>query len=703
MKAKWLGGVCAALLLAACSEPAETPENTDAAAQTEIDETTTADATASAQGEPRFGTFGFDAAGMDTSVSAGDDFSRFANGGWIDSTEIPADRSAFGMFTVLSLEAEDHVEAIITEAQAAAGEAGSNTQLVGDLYASWMNADAIEAAGLDPIQPFLAEIAAVETHDDAAALFNSVHHQSPYGFAVWADPANPEANALRLFQGGLGMPNRDYYLSEDERFVEYRNAYRDYIARIHELAGIADGEAKADAIIAFETRIAEAHWTRERSREVTETYNPMPVADLDALAPAFNFPEGMDALGIDVDQVIVVQPSAIEDTARIFAETDIATIRDYLAFHFISDRASWLPAAFDEASFAFFNQTLSGQQEQRARNKRGVQLVGGALGHAVGQIYVQRHFPPSSKEQMEGLVENLITAFRGRLENLEWMDDETRQQALEKLSTFEPRIGYPEIWDEYDGLEIASDDYFGNRIRMSEFAWAEQLEDLSQPVDPREWSWPPQIVNASYNPLQNQITFPAGILQAPFFDPNADPAINYGAIGAVIGHEIGHGFDDQGRRYDAEGRLRDWWTTETNARFVERSDRLVEQYNEFCPLEGQCVSGRLSLGENIGDLGGMQMAYTAWRNYAEANYPNGEAPVIDGFTGDQRFFLAWAQVWRIMYREDALRAQLVNGPHSPGMYRINGVVRNLDAWYDAFGVTEGDALYLPPEERVRIW
>ena len=389
-------------------------------------------------------------------------------------------------------------------------------------------------------------------------------------------------------------------------------------------------------------------------------------------------------------------------TPITFAETDIDTIKAWMTFHFISDRASWLPAEFDQASFEFFGQTLRGQTEQRPRDRRGVNLVGGALGHAVGQIYVQRHFPPSSKTQMEDLVNRLTTAFRGRLEQLEWMDDETREQALTKLSTFEPRIGYPEIWDTYEGLEISADDYFGNRVSMAERGWAEQLEDLANPVDPREWGWPPQIVNASYNPLQNQITFPAGILQAPFFDPNADPALNFGGIGGVIGHEIGHGFDDNGRRYDSEGRLRDWWTEETNSRFEERSSVLAEQYDGFCPIDDMCVSGRLSMGENIGDLGGLQMAYTAWRDYVDEVY-GGEAPVIDGLTGDQRFFLGWAQVWRNLYTDDALRAQLVQGPHSPPQYRINGVVRNLDAWYEAFGVTEEHELYLPPEQRVRIW
>lgn len=653
-------------------------------------------------GDPRFGTFGFDVDGMDRSVEAGDDFNRFANGSWLETTELPSDRSRYGVFTMLAEEAEVNVRAIIDEAAAEGGDAGSNNQLVGDLFASWMDAESIEARGLAPAQPYLDEIAAIETHEDAAALFATVHHHSPYGFWVWADPADPDMNALRLFQGGLGMGNRDYYLEDTERFLAYREAYVDYINTVFELAGLEVGEGAAEDILAFETEIAAAHWTRERSRQATETYNVMTVSELAELAPAFNFAEGMQALGLETDELIVMQPSAIEGSAAAFEATDIATIRNWMALNFLADTSAWLPAAFDEAHFDFFGRTLRGQSEQRSRDRRGVQLVGNSLGHAIGQIYVERHFPPEAKAQMDGLVQDLIVAFRGRLEQLEWMDDETREQALLKLSTFEPRIGYPEIWDEYDGLEIRADDYFGNRIRMAEFDWAEVVEDLSQPVDSREWTWPPQIVNASYNPLQNQITFPAGILQAPFFDMNADPAMNFGAIGGVIGHEIGHGFDDQGRRYDAEGRLRDWWTEETNSRFVERSDGLAAQYDGFCPIDEMCVNGRLSMGENIGDLGGLQMAYTAWRAYVDEHY-DGQAPVIDGFTGDQRFFLAWAQVWRNLYADDALRAQLVNGPHSPPRYRINGVVRNLDAWYEAFGVTEDHELYLPPEQRVRIW
>ncbi len=686
----------AALTLASCAPPADGPAE-DNAAQIEASVEQAAEAAA-----PRYGTFGMDVAGMDTDTHPGNDFNRYANGTWLVETELPGDRSRYGTFSILAEEAEEQVQAIINDAMAEGGEPGSNPQLVGALYSSWMNADAIEAAGIDGLQPFLAEIAAIETHDDAAALFATVHHQSPFGIAIWADPDDPTRNALRLFQGGLGMGNRDYYLDDSERFAEYRQAYLAYITRVHDLAGLPGGSEAAQAILDFETQLADIHWTREDSRDVTKTFNPMSPAELDELAPALNMSQGMEAMGINIDRLIVVQPTAISGTSELFEGTDIETIKSWMAFSFISDRASWLPAEFDQASFEFFGQTLRGQAEQRPRDRRGVNLVGSALGHAVGQIYVDRHFPPTSKDQMDDLVERLMVAFRGRLEALEWMDDETRAEALTKLSTFEPRIGYPDIWDEYDGLVLEDGDYFGNRIRMAEFGWAEQLEDLYSEVDPREWSWPPQIVNASYNPLQNQITFPAGILQAPFFDPNADPAMNFGAIGGVIGHEIGHGFDDNGRRYDAEGRLRMWWTDATNERFMERAGMLGAQYNTYCPIDDQCVSGRLSMGENIGDLGGLQMAYTAWREYVDEVY-GGEAPVIDGFTGDQRFFLAWAQVWRNLYTDDALRGQLVRGPHSPPRYRINGVVRNLDAWYDAFGITEEHELYLPPEQRVRIW
>lgn len=695
MKKFLLAGCCIAVLMACDIQGDSTNQGTDAASVAGTSETA---------GEPRFGTFGFDTAGMNTSVAAGDDFFAYANGVWAETTDIPSDRARYGVFDMLSLEVEQQVRDIVLDASARGGAPGSNEQMIGDLYASWMDADTIEARGLEPALPYLDAIAAAESLEDITALMAQRDYHAPYGVFISADPENPERYIVRSGQSGLALPSRDYYLLDTGRFPEYRDAYKAYIERIFDLAGMPDGAQRADQILALETALAEVHWTREDSRDVTRTNNRMSMEEFFALAPELNLQAALESRGLPTEgEIVVAQPSAITGAGALIASTDVDLLQAWLSFHFISGRASWLPAAFDEASFDFFSRTLSGTEEQRSRDLRGVQLVNGALGHPVGQVYVERHYPPEASRQMDELIQNLITGFRGRLERLEWMDDETRQEALVKLSTFEPRIGYPEVWNEYDGLEVRADDYFGNRQRLADFAWAEQLRRFPDPVDRRLWGWPPQIVNASYSPLMNQITFPAGILQAPFFDMNADPAMNYGAIGAVIGHEIGHGFDDNGRRFDAEGRIRDWWTQETNSRFVERSDRLVAQYNGFCPFPDECVNGRVSLGENIGDLGGMQMAYEAYRNYAAEHYPDGEPPVIDGYTGDQRFFLAWAQVWRTLFRDDALRAQLATGPHSPGMYRVNGVVRNLDAWYEAFGVTEEHELYLPPEERVRIW
>ncbi len=697
MKKLLLGSACLALL-AACSAP-QTPDVTT------VDQTDGAitDGGGVQAASAEIGEWGFDLEGMDTSVDPGNDFFRYANGEWLDSTEIPADLSNYGMFTELALEAEQQVQDIILTLAETGGEAGTIEQQVGDLYASWMNTDALEARGLEAVEPLIADINAAETHEDFAALFATLEHQALYGVGIIPDPADTTRYTVFVGQGGLGMPDRDFYLNEGERYDEYRAAYQAYIAQLFDLAGIEGGAEKAEAILALETRIAEVHWTQEQSRNIQAIYNPMPLDQLASLAPQFNFEAGMAALGIDgVESYLVAQPSAIESTGTIFAETPVDLLRDYMSFHLLNSNTNALPLAFDEASFEFFGRTLNGTEEQRPRDRRGVNLVGGSMGEAVGQVYVDRHFPPDSKHQMEDLVANLTAAFTERLENLSWMDDETRDQALLKLSTFEPRIGYPDEWTDYSTLEIDADDLFGNLQRIAEFNWNEQVEDLAGPVDRGQWPYPPQTVNASYNPLMNQITFPAGILQPPFFDPHADAAINYGAIGAVIGHEIGHGFDDQGREFDEAGRIRNWWTAETNEAFTERASRLGAQYDGYSPIEGEFVNGTFTMGENIGDLGGLQMAYSAYHRYLESCC-GGEAPVIYGLSGDQRFFLAWAQVWRRLYREDNLRQRLVTDPHSPSQYRTNGVVRNLDAWYAAFGVTEEDALYLPPEERVRIW
>lgn len=650
---------------------------------------------------PRIGEWGFDLTSMDTTVEPGDDFFRYAGGAWLDRFEIPADKSRYVSFTELADQAELDVRSIIEDLSASESADGSIEQKVGEFYSSWMDEEAIEALGTAPLEPHLADIDSVTTHEDLMRQFGTANRAAPLGVQIEADPADTTRYVVFVGQSGLGLPNRDYYLRDDERFVGYREAYVAYIEKLFDLAGIADGAAKAQAVMDLETKLAEVHWTPAESRDIEKTYNPMTFDEAKDLAPDF----GWDVIFMTADlgipeTVVVEQTTAVTASAALTKSVSLETWKDYLKFHFINDAASYLPRAFDEASFEMFGKTLSGTPEQRDRWKRGVQLLNGAMGEAVGQVYVERHFPPEAREQIEELVDNLSAAMEERLQGLEWMDEETRAQALVKLGTFEPRVGYPDKWIDYSDLEIAADDLLGNVLRSNEFDWKQETDRLGGPVDRDLWGMSPQTVNAYYHPLMNQITFPAAILQAPFFDPAADAAMNYGAIGGVIGHEIGHGFDDQGRKFDEKGLIRDWWSETSNELFQERSTRLGAQYDEFEPIEGVHVNGQLTMGENIGDLGGMQMAYAAYqRHIAE----HGEPPVIDGLTGDQRFFLAWAQVWKGKMRDDAARRQLVTDPHSPARERVNGVVRNLDEWYEAFGVTEDDDLYLPPDERVRIW
>ncbi len=649
-----------------------------------------------------YGTWGVDTSQGDPAVRPGDDFARYANGKWLDTFEIPADLAGFVSFTKLRLDAEGDVKTIVEEVASKSSEPGSLEQKVGGYFRSWMDADKANALGAAPLKPHLDKIYAAASRDDLMKLFGSIHHQGPAGFGIIPDPADTTRYIAFVGQAGIGLPDRDYYLKTDGKFPEYRDAYRAYIGKIFDLAGIEGGAAKADAILAFETKIAEVHWTQEDSRNIQKIYNPMTAAQLAALAPEMNWALMFDNLGLaSVPTYLVAQPSAIDKEAELFAAADPDFLRDWLAFHFINANAQYLSAEFDSANFEFFSKTLRGIPEQRERWKRGINQIDASLGEAVGQIYVDRHFPPANKAAMDALVKNLIDAFRERLENNEWMDAATREQALLKLSTFEPKIGYTTKWTDYSSLEIG-EDLLDNALALAEFGWRDQVKELGKPVDREKWPYPPQTVNASYNPLLNQITFPAGILQPPFFDPNADPAVNYGAIGAVIGHEIGHGFDDQGREFDEKGRIRNWWTEAANAAFKQKTDKLGAQYDAYEPLPGARISGELTMGENIGDLGGLQMAYAAYHRFLDQT-SGGVAPVIDGLTGDQRFFLAWAQVWQGKYRDDELRQRLETDPHSPPYYRINGVVRNLDAWYEAFGVGPEDDLYLAPEDRVRIW
>jgi len=650
-----------------------------------------------------YGSWGVDLDQRDEATKPGDDFARYANGKWLDSFEIPSDLPGYVSFTKLSLEAEADIRAIVEELAAKKSAPGSLEQKVGDVYGAWMNVEAANAAGAAPLKKHLDEIYAIASKADLMNAFGDTRFAAPVGMGVIPDPADTTKYLVYVGQAGIGMPDRDYYLKNDGKYPAYREAYQAYIGTLFDLAGIEGGAAKADAILAFETKIAEAHWEAKDSRDIQKIYNPMSQAGLAALAPEIDWATIFAKLGLsNVPTFMVAETTAIDKEAEIFAAADLGVVRDWMAFHFISDNAQNLSSAFDDARFNFYSRTLRGVEEQRERWKRGVNLIHGSLGDAVGQIYVERHFPPENKKAMDDLVANLVAAFEERLNNNDWMDEATKKAALVKLSTFEPRIGYTTKWTDYTALTVAPGSAFENGLAIARFEWEDNLRKLAGPVDRAERSYPPQTVNASYNPLLNQITFPAGILQAPFFDRYADPAVNYGAIGGVIGHEIGHGFDDQGRRFDEKGLIRDWWSEASNRAFEARAKRLGEQYSSYEPLPGEKIDGELTMGENIGDLGGLQMAYAAYRRHV-ATLPGGEAPVIDGLTGDQRFFLAWAQVWRGKYRDDALRERLETDPHSPAYYRINGVVRNLDAWYEAFGVKPGDAMYLPPEERVRIW
>lgn len=647
------------------------------------------------------GAWGIELDQMDPSTEPGDDFARYVNGLWLDTFEIPADRATYGIFTSLRERSTQQISDIIGELAEMDAAPGSIEQKVRDYYTTWMNVEAINDKGAAPLAPHLAEIAAIDSEAALMKAFASLHATAPFGIGIIPDPADTTRYTLFAGQAGLGMPDREYYLSEDQKYQDIRASYRDYMKAVMTLAGIDDAESRADAILALETRLAEVHWTPAESRDIKKIYNPMSPEALAEVAPEFNWSLILDELGLSsIESIVVAQPSALDASGEIYSQTPMATWKDYLAYHFVRTHAASLGDAFDEANFEFYSRTLNGIEEQRDRWKRGSDLVNNNMGEAVGQIYVKRHFPPESKQKMDALVANLRLAFEERIAANDWMDEETKAQARRKLDTFEPKIGYPEKWIDYSSLEISAGDMLGNALRVAEFAWQQQLDRLDGPVDRELWGYPPQTVNASYNPLLNQITFPAGILQPPFFDPNADPAVNYGAIGGVIGHEIGHGFDDQGRRFDETGLIRDWWTAESDEAFSKRSGRLTEQYSGYSPMDGMTIDGELTLGENIGDLGGLEMAYSAYQRHKEQH---GEPPVLDGFTGDQRFFMSWAQVWRAKYRDEAMRQRLLTDPHSPPEYRINGVVRNIDAWYDAFDVEASDALYLPPEERVSIW
>jgi endothelin-converting enzyme/putative endopeptidase len=658
-------------------------------------------ATPSLAGPPAFGTWGYDNSAMSTAVKPGNDFFDYVNGAWSARTEIAADRTFAGIDSVLNDKIDRDVRAIVEDMAKQGATSGRIGQQVGDYYASWMDEAGIEQLGTAPLQPYLQQIAAVNDRAALVDLFAQPGFPAPVDIEVYPDFKDPTRYTVFAFQDGLGLPNRDYYLLTDAKSAGYRKAYRDYIVTLQKLAGIADAEARADRILALETRIAKLHWTPEKARDVEAAYNPMSRAKLKTFAPQLDWDRMLDKLGLTgVDTLVVGQPSAIAGEAKLLASVPLSTWKDWTAFHFISANAQYLPRDFDQAKFNFYSKTLRDVPTQRDRWKRGVAEVNNALGEGVGQIYVQRHYPPESNRQMGELITNIRAALQEKIQNSGWMDAPTKAEALAKLASFDPRTGHPAKFIDYSRLEVKRGDLLGNALRAQDFGWKLQLSRLPKPVDRTLWDMLPQTNNAYYDPTQNQITFPAGILQPPYFDPNADPASNYGSIGATIGHEIGHGFDDQGRKFDAKGQLRDWWTPATAKLYTAQATKLVNQYNAYEPIPGVKIKGELTLGENLGDLGGLEIAYAAYRKHVAAN---GEPPVIDGLTGDQRFFIAYGYSWQRKQREGALREQLLTDEHSPAKYRVNGVVRNMDAWYKAFNVQPDDKLYLPPEQRVRVW
>ncbi|MGQ0429119.1 MAG: M13 family metallopeptidase [Gammaproteobacteria bacterium] len=645
---------------------------------------------------------GIDLAAMDRGVRPQDDLYRFANGAWHVSAPFPAEYPRAGIIIWLFEKAQDDVHRILLEA-AGAGEAATPArQRLGDMYASFMDEARVEERGIAPLAPLFAEIAAIDGPQALARFFGRAQGLGisvPMGVFVSPDDRNSTHNIAYLSQSGLGLPNRDYYLRDDETHVEFRRKYVEYLAKLFTLAGEGDGVARAQRILALETKFATDQWTPVQDRDPVATYNRQAVASAAALAPGYDWKGFLAAAGLPAGDFVIRQPSYATALGGHLGSGDLAVWKDYLKVRTIGAFARVLSAPFVEASFDFNSRTLRGTEQLRPRWKRAVSETDNAMGEAIGTEYVARHFPPQAKQRMDQLVKNLLAAFDRGIDSLEWMGPATRAEAHAKLSKFKVKIAYPDQWRDYSGLEIRRDDLFGNVMRANQFEWNWQVARAGKVKDPAEWLMTPQTVNAYYHPTNNEIVFPAAYLQPPNFDMDADDAYNYGSIGATIGHEISHGFDDSGRQYDGDGNLRDWWTAADNEKFKQRSSGLIRQYSGFEALPGLNVNGELTLGENIGDLSGAAVAYAAY----VASLGGAEPPVIDGFTGPQRFFLGYAQSWRDKWRDALIREVVLTDPHAPSEFRANGVVANMEEFYRAFGLREGDKLWRPESERVKLW
>ncbi|HTU66276.1 MAG TPA: M13-type metalloendopeptidase [Steroidobacteraceae bacterium] len=646
---------------------------------------------------------GLDLAGFDRTVRPQDDLYRFVDGGWLAKTEIPADKSNYGSFSILDDRAQDEVRQLIVAASEKANNPpGSDAQKAGDFYLSYLDTARIESLGLTPLAAEIAQIDAIATPRDVARYIGysmRIGVAQPFVWYTSPDSKNSTVYLASLQQRGLTMPDRDYYLSPDAKFAQFRAKFATYVEQMLARAGERNAKAAAVRIAALETRLANEQWTKVQNRDPVKTYNPMMLPEYQKLTPGFDWLAFYDGLGAPPQKMDVSQPSFFKGVGQLVKTVPVADWRLYFKFHLLNEYAQVLSKDFADLEFDFNQRTIAGVPEQKPRWRQAVELMGDTMGELVGRMFVDAHFKPESKQRVLALVSNLLKAFDTSIDGLEWMSPDTRVEAKRKLSKITVKIGYPDKWRDYSTLTVKRDDLVGNLIRAAEFQHQRYVQRAGGPVDKGEWLMTPQTVNAYYNPTTNEITFPAAILRPPFFDPEADDAVNYGGIGAVIGHEISHGFDDSGRQFDGDGNLRDWWTADDAAKFKTRANGIVAQFNGYTVLDDQHINGELTLGENIGDLSGLAVAFKAYKIAL-----NGQpAPVIDGFTGDQRFFCGWAQGWRRKYRDPELLKRVKADPHAPSEFRTNGPTSNIDAFYDAFGVKSGDRLYRPQNERVKIW
>ncbi|MEQ5284821.1 M13 family metallopeptidase [Providencia huaxiensis] len=643
---------------------------------------------------------------LSDAIEPGNDFYRYVNDDWINKAQIPTGMPRINSFVELYLNTEKQIQSIIDQLQQIPeNKLTHNQRNIRNLYLSYLNEKAIEQAGITPIKSDLDAISKAKNHNDISKLMTQPDYKSLISYWVDLDAKAPDTYVLYIGQGGLGLPNRTYYLDNTPQMEDIRKSYIAYIATMLELAGEKDVTQKAQKIFDLEKAIATVHWSPEARRDTIKNYHAMSLAEMKNHTQGFDWDSFITSRKLtdkQLEKVIVETDSAVEQTAKIFADTPVSTLKDYLTFQYISEHARYLNQTIADAQFDFYSKKLNGIEKQRTRQERALQTVNSLQGEPLGQIYVEQYFDPQAKEKIKDLVSYVRGTFNSRLKVNDWMDEPTRQEALKKLEQFTVKVGYPDQWNDFSSINLKPDSLLENYKQVLAWSYDDMIGKIGQPVRQWEWGMTPQTVNAYFNPVQNEIVFPAAILQAPFFDPNVDPAYNYGAIGAVIGHEMGHGFDDQGSLYDGTGQLRNWWSESAKTHFKEKTAKLVDQYNAFT-VDGLNVNGELTLGENIGDLGGLNIALSAYKQFAKENYPNGEAPIIDGTTGLQRFFIAWARTWQELSNKESERNKIMTDPHSPNQFRANGVVRNIDDWYQTFGVDKNSALYLAPEQRIRIW